>query len=375
MKPAYLAIVLLVALQAPGQVATIHIPAGSPEDKAIQAANAENDAQKRLALWQQFVQTFSSNPQAVAYGNWQIAQQYLDQGDTAKALEYGDKARTAQPGNLDILVSVAAAAQKLNNNSKLIECAVEGGNAFNGIARQPQPQGMEADAFALKIQQDQAPYRQSYEYLEAAALNAITAEQDPKQRMAYIEQFMAAFPNSRLQEEIMQTAVYTLGQLKDAAGLSSFADKALAADPNGVGTLVVLAVAFAEFPDPAYLAKAETYAHKALDLTSGQTKMDEAQLHLYSGSAHSALGYALLRQEKNPPAIVELKAAVVDLKGHADLYAAALYRLGFAYAKTGKLPEAKTALTEAAAIKGPYQQMAQDLLAKVAAAGTKGRTR
>jgi hypothetical protein len=45
-----------------------------------------------------------------------------------------------------------------------------------------------------------------------------------------------------------------------------------------------------------------------------------------------------------------------------------MYRLGFAYAKTGKLPEAKAALTEVAGKSGPYQQPAKDLLAKVDAA-------
>lgn len=369
----FLLFVPLTTVPAPGQVQKILIPAGSPEDKAIQAANAENDVQKRLAMWQDFVQNFSANPQAVAYGNWQISQQYLDQGNTAKALEYGDKALAAQPNNLDILVSVAAAAQKVNDNARIVDSAVRGGTAFNSIARQPKPQGMEDDAFALQIQQDQAPLRPSYEYLEAAALNAISAEQDAKQRMDYIERFMGAFPNSRLQQQIMQMAVYTLTQLKDSQRLSAFAEKALAADPNGVSTLVVLAVAYAEFPDPAYASRAETYAHKALDRSKLETKMDATQLQLYSGLAHSALGYALMRQDKTLPAIAELKTAAAELKGHPDSYPTALYRLGFAYAKTGKLAEAKAVLSEAAAIQGPYQQPAQELLAKVTAAGTKGR--
>ena len=368
-------LILLATLPASAQIEKIIIPAGTPEDKEIQAVTTENDQQKKLAMWQDFLQKFSSNPQAVAYGNWQLSQLYMDQGDNAKALEFGDKALAAQPRNLEILISVATAAQRAKNNGKVVDCAVRGGTAFNGIARQTRPAGMEDDAFALKIKQDQEPLRSSYEYLEAAGLNAIVAEEDAKNRMGYVESYMAAFPNSRLQEQIMQMAVYTLSQLKDSQRLSGFAEKALAADPNGMSTLAVLAVAFAEFPDAAFAPRSETYAHKALNLPKAQTNLDDAQYQFYSGLAHSALGYALMRQEKTLPAITELKTASTELKGHPDSYATTLFRLGFAYAKTGKLPEARLALTEAAGIQGPYQESARELLGKVTAAAAKAKAK
>ena len=367
--------VLLATMPASAQIEKIIIPAGTPEEKAIQAASAETDAQKRMAMWQDFLKQFSSNPQAVAYGNWQLAQQYLDQGDNAKALEYGEKAVAAQANNMEILLSVTTAAQRMKDTGKIVEYASRGGAAFNGIARQPKPAGMEDDAFALKIKQDQDPWRSSYEFLEVAGLNAIVAEEDAKKRMGYVEQYMAAFPNSRMQEQVMQMAVYTLAQLQDSKRLSSFSERALAADPNGMSTLVVLAVAFAEFQDPAYASRSETYARKALGLPKTQTKLDDDQYQLYSGLAHSALGYALMRQEKTLPAITELKTASTELKGHSDSYATAIYRLGFAYAKVGKLPEAKVALTEAAAIQGPYQEPARKLLATVNAAPSKARAK
>ena len=356
MKRVLILLVVLATTTAVAQVEKIIIPAGTEEDKALQAASAENDPQKKVAMWQDFVQKFSANTQAVAYGNWQLSQLYLDQGDTAKALDYGDKALAAQPSNLEILVSVASAAQRVKDNGKIVACAVRGGTAFNGIAHQPKPAGMEDDAFALKIQQDQQPLRPSYEYLEAAGLNAISAEEDTKKRMGYIEDYMGAFPNSRLQDQIMQMAVYTLSQLRDPQRLNGFAEKALAGDPNGMNTLVVLAVAFSEFPDASFCPRAESYANKALAIQQVQAKMDEGQYKYFSGLAHSALGYALMREDKTVPSIAELKLATTGLKGHSDSYAVAIFRLGFAYAKTGKLAEARAALTEAAAIQGPYQQ-------------------
>jgi len=373
MKPLFcfvlLATILLATMAAPAQVTQILIPAGSAEDKALQEISAEGDAGKRITMLQDFLQKFTENQQVAAYGEWQLAQAYMDKGDSAKALEHGDKASQLQPGNLEILIAVASFAQKANNNAKVIDCVVKGGTAFNGIGKdEAKPDNIDAEAFKAHIQGLQEPYKQSYEYLETVGLNTIVGEENAKTRMSYIERYIPAFPNSRFQDQIMQLAVYTLSQMNDSARLLSFGEKALAANPNSVGMLTVIANAFAESADQTFAPRAENYARKALELCKGQTPTEENKLALYSGMAHSALGYALLRQEKNLPAIAELKTASAELKGNADAYPSALYRLGFAYAKTGKLPEAKATLTEVAGINGPYQQPAKDLLVKVDAA-------
>ena len=189
--------------------------------------------------------------------------------------------------------------------------------------------------------------------------------------MGYIERFMAAFPGSRFEDQVTQLAVYTLGQTNDSARLLTFGEKALASNPNSVSMLVALANSFAESSDQALVSRAESYAHRALDLCSKQVATEENKLVLYSGLAHSALGYAMLKQERNVPAIAELRVASNDLKSNPDAYSAAMYRLGFAYAKTGKLPEAKAALAPVAGTAGPYQQPAKELLAKVEAAAKK----
>lgn len=362
-----LVVLVPAAIAAPAQVAHVSIAAGTPEDKDLQAITAENDGPKRITLLQDFLQKYSANPQAVIYGQWQLAQQYLEQGDTAKALEYGQKAVAGQPNNLDILVFVVGAAQKAKATDVTMACAEKGGKAFNGIANQARPEGMDAEAFALRVKQDQDAVRQNYEYLEASALNAMVAEQNAKKRMAYIERYVAAFPGSRFQDQATELAIGTLGELKDSARMASFSEKALAANPNSVSLLVVLADAYGRSSDPASGPRAESYARKALDLAKTQTSASEPRLALYVGLAHSSLGYALLKQDKNLPAIAELKTACEQLKGYPEAYPGALYNLGYAYAKTGKLQDAKVVLTELVAIEGPYQQPARDLLAKVQA--------
>ncbi len=94
------------------------IAAGTDEDHALQAITNEQDAQKKLAMYQEFVQKFSANPDAVAYGNWQVSQAYQASGDLTKALDFGDKALVSSPRDLDILVSLAGIAEQAKNSTK-----------------------------------------------------------------------------------------------------------------------------------------------------------------------------------------------------------------------------------------------------------------
>lgn len=376
MRRALFALFVVSATIAGAQVATISIPAGSAEEKAFQAASAENDPQKKIALLEGIQQQFAANTQAVTFAQWQLAQQYQDQGDLAKALEYGQKAVAGQPNNLDLLVFVAGVAQKNKANDVIMDCAARGGAAFNGIAKEPKPEGMEQELYDLRIKQAQDPVRPQYEFLEATALNAIVAEPSNTKKMAYTEKFITAFPNTRFQEQIAQIAVATLAEMKDSARLNSFSQKALAANPNSVSTLVVLSEAYAESSETGSATRAEGYARKAVELSKTQKSADPSQAQLYNGLAHSALGNALLKEEKSALAVPELKTACGLLKDHSDAYAQAMYLLGFAYAKTpGHLADAKTTLTELAAIQGPYQQLARDLLVRVQQAASTKTTR
>src|SRR5438046_4030804 len=107
---------LVYANLAFGQVQTLTIPAGSPEDKDLTAITAEPDNQKQISMYQDYIQKYSANNTAVAYANWQLAQSYQAAGDLLKALEAGDQASAAAPHSLDILVSQVTIAQQLKNN-------------------------------------------------------------------------------------------------------------------------------------------------------------------------------------------------------------------------------------------------------------------
>jgi tetratricopeptide (TPR) repeat protein len=372
--PAVILIVISLPLLLQAQLDKIVIPAGTPEDKALQTISNEQDTQKKLPMYEAFVQEFASNPAAVAYGNWQISQYYQTAGDLQKALAYGDKALASSPHNLDILVSQANVAQQMKNNGKVIDYAVRGGEAYNSINKEAKPEGMSDQDFASRLEEEKNAAKSSHEFLEAAAFNAIVEESNAKTRMGDIERFTPAFPNSRFEDQVASYAMVSLSELKDMSRLVAYGEKALAANPNSLATLTLLSTTYVEDPKPGSLSKAIAYAQKTIEVAKADAPDADRSRKLSAGVAHSTLGYAYMKEDKTGAAIPELKAAAALLKEQDEQqYAIALYRLGYAYAKLNKVSEAREVLTEAVKIAGPVQAPAQDLLTKVNAARAKGK--
>lgn len=365
---------LVLSVLGHAQLDKIVIPAGTPEDQALTAISNEQDTQKKLAMYQDFLEKFAANPAAVAYGNWQLAQTYQTAGDLQKAIECGDKALAGSPRNLDILVTLTGIAQQMKDDPKTFDYAVRGGALYNSIGKQPKPEGMSDSEFADRIKDEREAAKSCDNFLETAAFNAIVGETDAKKRMADIERFTPAFPESRFQEQIASYAMMSLSDLKDTSQLIAYAEKTLAADPNNLPALLLLAGTYADDPKPGSVTKAVTYSQKAIAAAKADAPDADRTRKVSAGAAHSTLGYAYMKQDKTAAAIPELKTAAALLKGLDDQqYAIALYRLGFAYAKLNKTTEARDVLQEAVKISGPVQQPAQDLLAKVNAARAKGK--
>ena len=360
--------------QSTAQVERITIAAGTEEDHALQAISNEQDPQKKVAMYEDFVQKFSSNPQAVAYGNWQLAQAYQATGDLQKALECGDKALTGSPHNLDILVSQVNIAQQAKNNTKVMEYIAKGGEICHSIGKQPKPEGMSDEDFARKVSDEKTSVQGNCDFMETTGVNVISSETDPKTRMADIDNFTTGFPDSKYQENVSGFALEALSQLKDNARLVAYGEKVLAGNPNSLPALLLLANFYGDDTKPGSGAKAISYSQKAIEVAKPDAPDADKSRKVSAGIAHNTIGWTYLKEEKTATAIPELKLAAGLLKGEEEQqYAKALYGLGFAYGKLNKLTEARAVLTEAVKIPGPLQAMSQELLTKVNGARAKGR--
>jgi hypothetical protein len=356
------------------QVDTIVIPAGTPEDNDLNTISNEHDAQKKVSMYQDFLQKYASNKAAVAYANWQLSQYYQSTGDLQKALQCGDEAVAGSPHNLDILTSQVTIAQQLKDNARIFNYSIQGGEAFNSIEKQPKPADMSDEQFASTVASQKEANKNAYDFFESAAFNGIAGENDAKTRMDYIDKFTITFPKSKMDEQVTSYAMLSLSQLQDNHRLISYAEKALAANPNNLSALLLLANNYVDSTEPGALAKAITYAQKAIVAAKAEDPAADKSQKTSAGVAHSVMGRAYAKQSKTLPSISELKSATALLKGNDEQqYAVAAYYLGWDYAKLNKLTEARAVLNEAAGIPGPVQQPAKDLLTKVNTARAAGK--
>lgn len=363
--------ILLLSLPALAQVERISIAAGTPEDTDLTAIGAEQDNQKKLTMYQDFLQKYAANPMAVAYGNWQLSQLYQNAGDLQKARDCADKAAAAAPHNVDIVMSQATIAQQQKDNTGAFKYAIQGGTIYDSIDKQAKPEGSSDEQFASDIASEREQNKGAYEFFQTSAYNAIAAESNAKTRMDEIEQFTTTFPKSTLDGQISSYALMSLSELHDNARLIAYAGKRLDSNPDDLPTLVMLASTYADGTES---AKAIPYAQKAiLDAKADAPDADHAR-KVYAGSAHCILGRVYANQGKTLPSITELKSATILLKGQDEQqFAVAAYYLGWDYAKLNKLADARSILTQAASISGPVQGPTKELLTKVNSAHAAGK--
>ena len=175
------------------------------------------------------------------------------------------------------------------------------------------------------------------------------------------------FPKSKFADQVTQLALYSLRQLNQPQRLVAYSDRTLAANPDSIPTLLMMADAYAA--DPKDAAKAVSYANKVLTLVGTNPAGQDKTKRSYAGVAHTTLGRAELNQDKLFPAVADLKTAVSLLQDDPQDQQQALYFLGYASAKQNHKADAVAALEKAAAISGPYQGPAKEMLDKVNAAG------
>lgn len=359
----YTAIVALLIVTAFAQ-SKIVIPAGTPEDRALTEISKERDQQKRVAMLEGFVKQYSANPAAVAYGNWQLSQQFATT-DPARAMGYGDLALAAMPDALDILQTQADLAQQTRNYEKVVDYATRAAVVIHDIDKKTKPDGASDEEFNTKIAAEKAAAAPVYEYMATAAYNAMAAEPDKQKRLSEIERFNEIFRDSDLADNANLLAVLTFQEMSDMPKLIAYGEKSLAGNPKDATMLILLANTFAEDAAGTNLPKADAYSRRAIELIKADNSTPEAGRKIAEGFARQILGYTLLREDKTTAAIGELKLASAMLKNDPAKYSVALYRLGVAYAKDKQTANAKQVLDEATIVDGPFKDASRQLLEKV----------
>jgi len=371
------ALLLLFAAFAPACNAqlgkNVSIPAGSDADHQLSAILAADPSQK-LPLIDDFSKAHPDDDfQIVA--DQQYVNYYLNAKQYDKAMEYGDKLFTLDPGNYLNAANMVRAASEKGDGDKLFLYGEKANSILQKYKSSTAPEGVSADQWARDRSEKLASIKDDQDYVRQALYSGAYSAKDPAKRADYFLRFAKMYPETPEAEQALTMAASAYQQAQNRPKMLEVANAALAKNPNDVGILLLLADDYSEKGDQ--LDKAEAYAKKAASLLDSAKKPDNLtddqwnqQASIQKGLSFSALGQINLQRKQNQQAVDNLSKAAPLLKSNAVLYARNEYRLGFAYLNLKRNADAAKAFTEAASVDSPYKNPSQQKLAELGGAKT-----
>jgi tetratricopeptide (TPR) repeat protein len=352
----------------------------TPEDELMLAINGAEKPQDQIAALDKFAQAHADSKFMTCVNEYYTST-YLKLNNFDKAIEYGEKDIAANYTSLNLTINLLKAYLGAGKVSDPAFALI--GKAPDLIKTETTPsRGTKAtDEEWQKAQQDAVELaKQDRAFMEYAFFQLLPRVTEAPKRIQYLDAFTKAYPDSPNVSQINFQYFMAYEMAGDAAKADEYGEKALAADPNNVEALNLLAYDYA-LARRNNTDKATQYAKKVLTLVPTLKKPDgatdeqfKAQQNGQMGMAHLVLGYANLlkagKTHRAAPAIQELRTASDLLAANPQLQGQALYFLGYAYEENypANHSSAAQALTRSAALNSPMQTQARELLTKVKAA-------
>jgi len=358
-------ILAFAALPARAQIGK-HVPlhAGTPEDKAFVEISATSDPAQKLRLIDKFLADYGQGDMAlIAYELY--IQVYLAQKNYDKVFEYGEKSLALDPDNFNIAVTLFRAALEQGGQQKMFALGSTVAEIIARFKARPAPEGKDASSWDAEKSLVLNQLQDNINYVDFTLFKIAYEIQDPMARAAQLERYAATFPHSQFANQALNMVVMAYRQANNEPKMIGAARKALAANPENPGILLLLADHWSEQGQE--LDAAEQNARKAVEILSTMLRpegiTDEQwaqQKSLQIGLAWSSIGQTLIHRKRDAQAVEAFRTAAPLLKPAAVTYARNQYRLGFALINLKRLSEARVAFLEAASVESPYRALAQD---------------
>jgi tetratricopeptide (TPR) repeat protein len=369
---------LLVAAPLPAQQVCPRLPylVNTPEDQLMLAYNGADNPQEQISALDKFAQAHADSKfMPCVYELYTIA--YLKQNDYAKVIEQGEKGLSDERPDVMLLLNLAKA---------YVASGTATDTAFGAIFKAPasiqaestpaRPPNVSDDDWKKAVDEAAQQAKEWRAYMEYAFFQMLQHEPDGKKRVQLLDSFVQAYPDSPNAGQIAFNYYLAYKMSNDAAKAEEYGEKAIAAEPENVSVLNMVADDYAT--GQTKLDQAEEYAKKALELAGAMKRPEgltdeqfKAQQDTQLGLAHLTLGYVSFQRgsktRKVAPAIDEFKTATDLLSSNPALQGRALFYEGYAYEVIypPHHQSAFEALTRAAELAGPWQGQAEELLAKV----------
>ncbi len=372
-------------LRAQQTCANYSIVINTPEDKLMLAVNGAHSPQEQVSALKKFIQAYPNSPYLPC------AEEYLTRADVklgqySEAIAAGQKAIAAHYLDIlfleDLLKAYIASGQATSPAFDILAMAPAEIARESQVARST---GTSAAAYQQMVKQAQATAQGEDDFMQYAFFQLLAHVTDPNRRIADLGKFSQAYPAEAQKNAALIDYQYALAYtaLNQTQKADQYAEKTLAADPDNVDALNLLAFDYA-LERRTHLDRAEADAQKVLRLVPTLTKpagatdaQFQAEQSNLLGVAHFVLGFIdLLRASSGKryathaqmaPAIAQLDSARQLLAHNPRLEGGVLFYLGSAY--EGEYPAehraALAVLEQAVSLASPWQAPARELLVRV----------
>lgn len=344
------------------------IAAGSPEDRAMLAIENEKDPQKRIELLEKFVQEFTGEARLVGYQRLQV--RYLQLGDLDKSLLSGLQALRLDAANFETLTNLTRAFVSKKDLPQAFNYGFLAAGLVQRLKKMDPPEGTNPDVWQGHKASLLEQARPDLQYLEYTLYQLALEQSDPATQGAWFERYLEVFSDSNYFAAAYQACLGAYQRGSSADKVLEVGEIALELQPENPVVPLLVADVLSEMGQhldraDALAAKVPELADKAVPPESQTEEQFAQQKNTWKGVALSVQGQVLLHWGKTPEAVAKFAAADPLLAAEPLARARNLYRLGFAYAKLGRLDPAQRYLMQAVAIESPYKPLAEDLLNKV----------
>lgn len=343
----------------------VDINAETPEGQALQAIGQEQDAAKKLALAEEFLQKHPAHAGAL-WVMGQAAEGYAKQGANDKVLALAPKILEADPADAVMAHMALKAAEAGKVTAQVVEWSARTRAAAQAALKQPKPAG-EEEAEAWKNLVDFATQVQKYcDYaLYAHALQAAA----PESKIQAAEALAAAHPESEYLPQLNETLFVAYRQANQNEKAAALGEKMQASGKASEDVLLVMLDHYARAKDAARVERTAAAMVEMMKTKAAPAGVDaaawERKKATVSGIGLHVLGVTYSNAGKFGQADKTLREAL-PLLDNDQMKAEALFHLGLANYKMGAgakdgsklILEALKFNQQCAAIKSPFQTQA-----------------
>jgi TolA-binding protein len=365
-----LAMILALAAPAAAQMGRqVAVRAGTAEDRMLAEIQATQDPEARVEMINEFLEEFAGTD-VVILGYELLMTHWWGQRQFDRAYQTGEKILEIDPDSFTTAVNLFRLAAELEDAERMEKYGTTVGEIVQRYRARPAPAGMDAEGWRETQERTLDEAASSITYVELTLFNQAYQLTESAARLAALERFLAAFPDSAyaMNAQMVVAAMYQQSQQFDQ--MQAFAGRVLERDADNYAMLLLLADFWSERGEQ--LDQAEAYAARGLELLDAAERPEhvseehwEQEISVRRGLAHSILGQVHIHRRRHAQAVEAFEAASPLLKNEPVSYARNLYRLGFTLAQMRRTAEARRVLTEAVSIDSPYKQLAQQTLNQI----------